>query len=375
MKLVYFSSVLNHHQRALCDAFYEILGNDFMFVETMPMERQRVELGYQEEEASYVLKSYLSEENRQKAIKIAIECDVFLGAVFPIEILHERMKHNRLTFRHMETYFKRSKLRMFTPNALKIAYNEHFKYRNKSLYLLCASSRVANDVKLFGAYPNKKFKWGYFPVVEYEKKSCSQKKNRRIEIVWVGRMISWKKPEYAIEAVKYLKNKNYNVHLNMIGIGRLLPEIQNKIKKFQLEDEVTLCGSMSPKQVRKYMLKSNIFLFTSTRQEGWGAVLNEAMSAHCAIVASAEAGSTGYLIKEEINGLVYRHNSCIELKRLAERLCSNVENCEIMGENAYNEVKNLWNHNVAAKRFLEVTQALLANKEVPIYKEGPMSKG
>ena len=44
-------------------------------------------------------------------------------------------------------------------------------------------------------------------------------------------------------------------------------------------------GALKPADVRKEMERADIFLFTSDYKEGWGAVLNEAMNARCAIVA------------------------------------------------------------------------------------------
>lgn len=375
MKLVYYSSVLNHHQRGLCDAFYKMLGDDFLFVETMEMEEHRIRLGYQKEDVPYVLKSHISEENKKKAIKAAVECDVFLAGVFPVEILHERMKKGKLTFRHIETYFKRGRHRLFTPNALRIAYDEHCKYRNKPLYLLCASGHVAKDVDMFFAYPDKKFKWGYFPIIDCGNEVLANKENEVIEIVWAGRMIAWKKPEYAIKTVYYLKEKGYQVHLNMIGTGDMLLSLEKMIDELGVEKEVTLCGSMSPTEVRRYMREADIFLFTSTREEGWGAVLNEAMGSGCAVVASADAGSTGYLVRDDVNGLIYANNSCKELQKQTEMLCANSELRKRLAKKAYGDIKNVWNHDVAANRFLEVAEALLQSKEFTLYKDGPMSRG
>ena len=44
----------------------------------------------------------------------------------------------------------------------------------------------------------------------------------------------------------------------------------------------------------------------SGRKEGWGAVVNEAMSSGCAVVADAEAGSVPYLIENSKDGFIYR---------------------------------------------------------------------
>ena len=79
------------------------------------------------------------------------------------------------------------------------------------------------------------------------------------------------------------------------------------IREKKLEDCVHMLGAMSPDEVRKHMEQANIFLFTSDRNEGWGAVLNEAMNSGCAVVASHAIGSVPYLIKNGNNGYIYEN--------------------------------------------------------------------
>lgn len=54
------------------------------------------------------------------------------------------------------------------------------------------------------------------------------------------------------------------------------------------------------------MREHDIFTFTSNKREGWGAVLNEAMSCGCACVVSDLIGAAPYLIKAGINGYTFK---------------------------------------------------------------------
>ena len=53
------------------------------------------------------------------------------------------------------------------------------------------------------------------------------------------------------------------------------------------------------------MKKHHIYCLTSDKNEGWGAVLNEAMSSGCCPVSSIEAGATPYLVKDGVNGFSF----------------------------------------------------------------------
>lgn len=99
---------------------------------------------------------------------------------------------------------------------------------------------------------------------------------------------------------------------------------------------------MNPNEVRKYMEKANIFLFTSNYEEGWGAVLNEAMNSGCAVVASHAIGSVPFLINDGVNGYIYKNGNKKELCKLVEMLALSKELREKIGVEAYKTLYNTW---------------------------------
>ena len=54
MQVVFVSNYFNHHQLSFCDALYELLEGSFCFLQTQPMEEERVKMGWQAEERPYV---------------------------------------------------------------------------------------------------------------------------------------------------------------------------------------------------------------------------------------------------------------------------------------------------------------------------------
>ena len=192
--------------------------------------------------------------------------------------------------------------------------------------------------------------------------------------MWVGRFIDFKHPEVAIELAKKLKEKDHKFILNMVGVGELEDNIKRIISEYKLENNVRLLGSMTPDEVRKYMEESQIFIFTSDRGEGWGAVLNEAMNSACAVVASHEIGSVPFLIKNNENGLIYEDGNTDDLFNKVEYLLNNMKICAKIGHSAYETMINLWSPEIAARRFVELSKNLLEKKEFNKYNEGPCSK-
>ena len=45
MQVVFVSNYFNHHQLSFCDALYELLEGSFCFLQTQPMEEERVKMG------------------------------------------------------------------------------------------------------------------------------------------------------------------------------------------------------------------------------------------------------------------------------------------------------------------------------------------
>ena len=141
-----------------------------------------------------------------------------------------------------------------------------------------------------------------------------------------------------------------------------------------LENEINLLGSMPQEEVRMYMEKSEIFLFTSDFQEGWGAVLNEAMNSGCACVASHAIGSAPYLLQNEKNGIIFPNECNNILFEKVEDLMLNEKKRKKLALNAYDSMHNLWNAKIAVNRFLNLAETLLNGGNVILPESGPCSR-
>ena len=106
--LTFYSNYFNHHQKALCDEFYRLLGDGFKFVETMPMEGFRAQMGWGEDTPSYVIRTYESDEMLKAAEILAISSDLIIMGTAPEEYCEARLKENKLTFRYSERPLKAS---------------------------------------------------------------------------------------------------------------------------------------------------------------------------------------------------------------------------------------------------------------------------
>ncbi|MBO4213223.1 MAG: glycosyltransferase [Clostridia bacterium] len=374
MTVTFFSNFLLHHQTPFCEAMVKRLGDGFKFVATEPVPKERLDMGYGDlSRTAYCVNAYENEEEYKKAMKLGDESDVVIIGAAPYTFIEKRLKENRFTLCYSERFFKQGRVRILDPRVFFSVYGRHTKYRKSNLYMLCASAYTAPDCRFIGAYPNKTYKWGYFPEVKrYDDIDEVISRKKPNSILWCGRFLGWKHPEAAIYVAKKLKDDGIDFSLDMIGIGELEEKIKKETEKLGLADKVRLLGSMSPEKVREHMESTEIFLFTSDKGEGWGAVLNESMNSGCAVVANRAIGSVPYLLKDGENGMIYG-GKFDELYEKVKTLLESPKERRSIGAAAYRTLTDVWNAEAATERLLSLIENLKNGKDTP-FMDGPCSK-
>lgn len=158
-----------------------------------------------------------------------------------------------------------------------------------------------------------------------------------------------------------------------LGNGKYFKQTKELIERLNIEDVVTLKGNKPNAEILQEMANHDIFLFTSDKQEGWGAVANEAMSQGCILVGADQIGSVPYLIKDNENGVLFRSN---DIDSLTERVSFLFEHREVwyrISDNAKLTMRTLWSPKIAAQNFLTLIDNLQNGSDSSIL-EGPCSK-
>ena len=374
VSICYISTYLNHHNKTLCEALNDLTGGHFHYVATSNISEMRRNMGFSQLEADYLL-DYANSDNPQEIQRVIDDADVVIaGASEPITLLQNRLKEGKLTFRISERLFKtRSRYLKAPVHWLRCLFTS-------KAYMLCSSAMTARDYNLLGFYKGKCYKWGYFTEVKpldpgalWEQKKNSGLKHQGVSILWVGRLIGWKHSETAVLALHEIKKAGYRFDFNIIGDGDIAPKLKQLISDLEMEDCVHLLGAKSTAEVRQYMEASEIYLFTSDRQEGWGAVLNESMSCACAVVANSEIGAVPFLIKDGVNGMVYQKGSVESLVECLIPLMKSESYRQQLGTKAYNSISENWTPRKAAENLLALIESI-KNKTACSIQEGPCSK-
>lgn len=375
MTFTFVSNYINHHQMPLCEALRRELGDDFTFIQTMPMEEERVAMGWGVDvrQLPYVQCLYQDEYACRRTIA---ESDVVLfGWSQREDIAAERLASGRVTMRVSERLYREGQWKAVSPRGLAAKYQEHIKYRKKNVCMLCAGAYTASDFHLIGAYPGKLFRWGYFTrlrTYSEEQFNTMKVQDGRLHIVWAGRFIPLKHPEYVVRLAGTLRDKGCPFFVHMLGDGELEPQIRQDVDQAGLAESFRFYGYTEPERVRDVMEQCHIHLFTSNHLEGWGAVVNEGMNSGCVEVVNEQVGAAPYLIRHGENGLVYPKDRYGKMEALVLDLFENWETRRRMGRAAYETIRDVWNAEYAAKELLRFAEGLLRGEIVP-GKEGPLT--
>ena len=369
MKVVFLGAYFNHHQKPLSDALARRC--EYTYIATSRMPQMRKQLGYGGiAEPDYVCRY---EEEPDRADKCLQEADVVLTGAAPEKLVRRCILRGQPVFRYSERPLKKgNQWQKYLPRLLKWHWQNP---PGKPIYMLCASAYTAQDYARFGLFWHRTFRWGYFPeLCRYEDPAALVAGKEKNSILWAGRFLDWKHPDDVLTAVAELKKEGVPFVLRFVGTGELEQRLLEMTERLGLGDCVEFLGSMKPEEVRYHMEQSQIFLFTSDRREGWGAVVNEAMNSGCAVIASDKAGSPPYLIRHGENGMLYPSGNLARLRESLRLLLENPLEALRLGETAYETMANVWNADIAAERFLELAAAARKGQRLnQMYEDGPCS--
>lgn len=377
MNVVFLSNYLTHHQIPFCEEMCALVGeSDFCFVSTVPMEQERLNMGWQlENQPAYEIKAYLGEQEQNNALSRIADADIVIAGAVSNLWWMRAVQAKGVTFIYSERLFKKGYRQILRPGFLKhrLRYMRYAAGRN--VYALCASAYLAGDYALLGEFKNRCYQWGYFPYlpqIEDPEKMISEKEPGIL--LWVGRMIDLKHPEYAIEVAKRLQQDGVPFALHMVGDGPLRAELEQRVIALGLQEQVIFDGNVPYKEVAQKMQQAQILLTTSDYNEGWGAVINEGMNAGCAVVASRAMGSVPFLIKNGENGFCFKNGDVKTLYKNVKKLLEDRALAQRLGKAAHETIATQWNAKVAAQRVIKLASILMSAKNAAPFTEGVCAK-
>ena len=139
------------------------------------------------------------------------------------------------------------------------------------------------------------------------------------EFVFVGEMIDRKYPTKVLDALlQAYPHKDF--HVNFIGDGNLKQTLQERVKREELDNCVSVLGRIPRDNIKEKYDIADCFIMIS-KGEAYGLVYLESMARGCITVASKNEGFDGVIIDGE-NGFLCEASNAEELAQIIIRIKS-----------------------------------------------------
>ena len=228
--------------------------------------------------------------------------------------------------------------------------------RNRSAGVFAISRLAVTQYGNAGMLPEKLFPFGYFvPTVLGGKtapNSGSSEPNNALRLVFVGAFIQRKGIDVLVDALQVARRSGRHVQLDLHGPGEIQPYIQKA-------EGVTVHGPITFGKAAE-VIASYDFLVLPSHYDGWGVVVNEALSAGVPVVTSDATGA-GMFAQELGAGVTFRAG---DATALASVICELADNALLREKlrNATKAAASLLRPEVAARYMWDVICAPTGKK-------------
>lgn len=221
--------------------------------------------------------------------------------------------------------------------------------------VICCSNSVKKSIKKSFLMNNRETSVIYNCCDEssftISKKKSSQTKylNKRLNIGMVGRLEVHKDQESLINAVEILKKRGININLLLIGDGSKRKYLEELSIQLRVNNQILFLGASN--DVNAALDKIDIFVFSTTEDEGFGIALVEAMIKKIPIVASKVKACKEVLLNGKY-GLLVKPNSGEAIADGIEFIQNNKKETFKKVDNAYKYAKNNFSKAIMSEKYL-----------------------
>ena len=224
------------------------------------------------------------------------------------------------------------------------------------------SEEVADSVRLvYGAKLQSPVIYNGIDTKRFACSNCKEEEQEGGEIILlhVGRFSPSKNHKLLIEAFSYALNQNPNLRLWLVGDGELRPSIEEMVQKLGLGDRIRFLGTRS--DIPKLMACCDIFVLSS-KWEGFGLVIAEAMAAGKPVVATS-VGGVPELVENGLTGLLVPPDDANALAEALLLLAKDPELRQVMGQNGQKKAIDCFDISRTAREYEALYCKLLEEKK------------
>jgi glycosyltransferase involved in cell wall biosynthesis len=170
------------------------------------------------------------------------------------------------------------------------------------------------------------------------------KSNGETVLLSSGSLIERKGMDTVISAFRK-SNPNFNLRLLIIGEGSERDRLKEMINN---DDRIELVGFQEKEMIPYWFRLADIFIFAS-RYDGWGLVINEAMSAGNAIICSTNVGAAYNSLEQNENAILCDPGSVEQYTNAINLLAENKSLMTKLALNARSSIQMISSQRIAEK--------------------------
>ena len=302
MKVALLTNIVSPHQLPLAEEIVKLVGaENYRYAYTEPFHEERAKLGWGDGSApEWCRPVNLCRDFLETA-------DLVYSELRDVELFEKRLAAGKKTFYVSERWFKPIIMpcgislpgwfKLLCPRYFKMARRfirlfEHSGFRylpqgpwaEKDMKTICRLFRQKCDESQF-------VPWGYFVAPssgEYKKKVFD---GNHVRVLWVGRMLPLKRVDTIIKAIGSLPKDRFSLMLVGNGIDEArLKRLAGRAENIQFRNSVGIA------EVRSVMRENDVYVFASNSNDGWGAVVNEALEEGMLVLGTFETGASAAML-------------------------------------------------------------------------------
>jgi glycosyltransferase involved in cell wall biosynthesis len=195
--------------------------------------------------------------------------------------------------------------------------------------------------------------------VHVPKQFEATKKDDKIEIISIGRIVKQKGVQHAIHATANLTTEVKNkVHLNIVGSGDYLESLKRLTTTLDMQDMVTFHGRTVGDELAAIYQRCEIHLMPTTSHEGLPLTILEGMAYGMATIAS-NIGGIPSAITDDVNGYLIKPGNVEQLTNRLQALLEDQQRISEIGTAARKTTIEHYSKEMMVEQTLAVFEQVL----------------
>ena len=176
---------------------------------------------------------------------------------------------------------------------------------------------------------------------------------KRLNFLFVGRIIREKGVYEIVEAVKKLSKEDFIFSISIMGDGPELENLKKLVKNLDLDRYFVFHGFVKNDGIKRNIYLASHLMVLPSYKEGFPYAILEAMSYKMPII-STKVGAISDMVEHDVNGFLIPERSVSPLVEKMKFFILNTKEIESMGSNSLNLVNSKFSLEVMRVRFTSV---------------------